>query len=87
MHHDRALSGGCGSRIEGAGNGTPGPTTNREGHHSAERAGLEIPEISRRVGKKPGTVIRILRMIDLRAGSPMSQDRWRRQRFGPWSEW
>jgi DNA-binding CsgD family transcriptional regulator len=36
-------------------------------------SGLEIPEISRRVGKKPGTVTRILRMIDLRVGSPMSQ--------------
>lgn len=36
-------------------------------------SGLEIPEISRRVGKKPGTVIRILRMIDLRTGSPVSQ--------------
>lgn len=36
-------------------------------------SGLEIPEISRRVGKKPGTVIRILRMIDLRVGSPVSQ--------------
>jgi hypothetical protein len=36
-------------------------------------SGLEVPEISRRVGKKPGTVIRILRMIDLRVGSPVSQ--------------
>jgi DNA-binding CsgD family transcriptional regulator len=36
-------------------------------------SGLEVPEISRRVGKKPGTVVRILRMIDLRAGSPVSQ--------------
>jgi len=37
-------------------------------------SGLGIPEISRRVGKKPGTVIRILQMIDLRVGSPLSQD-------------
>jgi DNA-binding CsgD family transcriptional regulator len=36
-------------------------------------SGLEVPEISRRVGKKPGTVIRILRMIDLRVGSPVNQ--------------
>ena len=36
-------------------------------------SGLEIPEISRRVGKKPGTVTRILRMIDLRVESPVGQ--------------
>jgi len=35
-------------------------------------AGQEPPEISRRVGKKPGTVTRIMTMIDLRSGSPMS---------------
>jgi DNA-binding CsgD family transcriptional regulator len=35
-------------------------------------SGLEIPEISRRIGKKPGTVTRILNMIDLRSGSPVT---------------
>lgn len=35
-------------------------------------SGQEIPEISRRVGKKPGTVIRILSMIDMRTGSNVS---------------
>jgi DNA-binding CsgD family transcriptional regulator len=35
-------------------------------------AGQEPPEISRRVGKKPGTVTRIMTMIDLRSGSPMT---------------
>lgn len=35
-------------------------------------AGQEPPEISRRVGKKPGTVTRIMTMIDLRSESPMT---------------
>jgi hypothetical protein len=35
-------------------------------------AGQEPPEISRRVGKKPGTVTRIMTMIDLRSDSPMT---------------
>lgn len=34
-------------------------------------AGQEPPEISRRVGKTPGTVTRIMTMIDLRSDSPM----------------